>query len=258
VDRVERNEGWSGRAAGWLRASTNLLVPPVCLLCRAPLDAHDALCARCWAGIVFIRAPRCDVLGIPLPFDAGPGAVSAAASAHPPEYNRARAVAQFTGSMRALIHRLKYADRHEGRKLLGRWMTDAAADLLPGTDVIVPVPLARWRLFGRKFNQASLLAHELGRLTCLSVDPMALVRRRSTPSQVGLTRVERRQNVAGAFAVPKARRSSLSGRTVLLVDDVVTTGATVNACARVLKRAGAERVDVVALALAADFTAPSL
>jgi ComF family protein len=115
--------------------------------------------------------------------------------------------------------------------------------------MLVPVPLSRWRLIQRQFNQAALLAGELGRQTGIPLAPLALTRVRATRSQVGMTREQRRRNVAGAFRVPERARASLHGRSVLLIDDVVTTGATVEACARVLRRAGAARVDVLALAL---------
>jgi ComF family protein len=151
--------------------------------------------------------------------------------------------------MRTLVHQLKYADRHDARTLLGRWLADAGRELLAGVDVIVPVPLSRLRLLQRQFNQAAVLAGELARQTGIPADPLLLTRTRSTRSQVGMTRDQRRRNVAGAFAVPARRRPALAGRNVLVVDDVVTTGATVEACARTLKRAGAARVDVVALAL---------
>ncbi len=250
---------WASRGlTGVLTAGADLLIPPVCLLCRSPLDAHHALCPACWSEMSFIRAPVCDVLGIPLPFDAGEGAVSAAAVATPPDYDKARAVARFSGSMRDLVHQLKYADRHEPRVLLGRWMTDAAADLLPGVDIIVPVPLARWHLLRRQFNQAALLAGEIARRTALPLAPLALARHRATPSQVGKSRAERLHNVAGAFSVPLRHRGRVAGRAVLLVDDVITTGATAGACARALKRAGAKRVDVIALALASDTDAPTV
>ena len=197
----------------------------------------------------FIRPPLCDVLGIPLPFDLGERMVSAGAVARPPAYDRARAVAHFSGSMRTLIHQLKYADRHDARTLLGRWLVDAGRELQPGIDVIVPVPLTRWRLLARRFNQAAILAQELSRQTGLGLDAHLLQRTRHTKTQVGLTHDQRRRNVAGAFSVPRNRRAWLSGRNVLIVDDVITTGATVEACARTLKRAGAARVDVLALAL---------
>ncbi|NJO23186.1 MAG: ComF family protein, partial [Sphingomonadales bacterium] len=122
-------------------------------------------------------------------------------------------------------------------------------ELRPGADVIVPVPLSRLRLLLRHFNQAAVLASELSRQTGVPMDPMLLRRTRWTKSQVGMTRDQRRRNIAGAFSVPRQRRSRLQGRNVLLVDDVVTTGATVDACARTLKRAGAARVEVLALAL---------
>jgi ComF family protein len=151
--------------------------------------------------------------------------------------------------MRTLVHQLKYADRHDARTLFGRWLVEAGRELVPGVDVIVPVPLSRLRLLLRHFNQAAVLALELSRQTGLPMDPLVLRRTRSTQSQVGMTRDQRRRNVAGAFAVPRHRRPAVEGRNVLLVDDVVTTGATADACARALKRAGAARVDVLALAL---------
>ena len=115
--------------------------------------------------------------------------------------------------------------------------------------MLVPVPLTRWRLLSRRFNQAAILAQELARQTGLGLDPQLLRRTRFTKTQVGLTHDQRRRNVAGAFSVPRNRRASLEGRNVLLVDDVITTGATAEACARALKRAGASRVDVLSLAL---------
>jgi ComF family protein len=169
--------------------------------------------------------------------------------ARPPAYGRARAVAHYTGSMRTLVHQLKYADRHDARTLLGRWLVEAGRELLPGTDIIVPVPLSRLRLLLRHFNQAAVLAGELSRQTGVPMDPLSLRRTRFTKSQVGMTRDQRRRNIAGAFAVPHHRRAQIAGRNVLLIDDVVTTGATAEACARTLRRAGAARVEVLALAL---------
>ena len=232
-----------------LAACADLVVPPCCLVCRARVAAHHALCAGCWRQVHFIRPPLCDVLGIPLPFDTGGRTVSAAAVAHPPAYGRARAVAHYSGAMRTLVHQLKYADRHDARTLLGRWLAEAGRELLPEADAIVPVPLSRLRLMQRQFNQAALLAGELARQTGIPMHPLVINRVRSTRSQVGMTREQRRRNVAGAFRVPEHARAGLRGRHVLLIDDVITTGATVDACVRTLRRAGAARVDVLALAL---------
>jgi ComF family protein len=224
-------------------------MPPCCLVCRTRLVAHHLLCASCWREVRFIRAPLCDVTGIPLPYDTGGRQVSAAALAKPPSYDRARAVARFSGAMRTLVHKFKYADSHEARALFGHWLSETGRDLFEGIDIIVPIPLSRLRLLVRHFNQAAILAGEVSRRTGIPVDPLLLKRTRATRSQVGMTRGQRRRNVAGAFSVPGRKCARLQGASVLLVDDVVTTGATVDACARTLKRAGAARVDVLALAL---------
>jgi ComF family protein len=242
-------QGASAALRTALAACADLIVPPCCLVCRARVGAHHVLCAACWRDVHFIRPPLCDVLGMPLPFDTGGRTVSAAAAAHPPAYDRARAVAHYSGAMRTLVHQLKYADRHDARTLLGRWLAEAGRELLPGADVIVPVPLSRLRLLQRQFNQAALLAGELARQSGIPMHPLLLRRVRSTRSQVGMTREQRRRNVAGAFGVAEGGRAALRGRNALLIDDVVTTGATVEACARALRRAGAARVDVLVLAL---------
>ena len=229
------------------RLLADLIVPPVCMSCQRPLGTHDALCAACWRQMRFIRAPLCDRLGIPLPYDTGGVMVSGAALAEPPDWDRARAVAQFGPVSQDLIHGLKYADRHEARRLFGRWLVGAGQELLADADLIVPVPLHRWRLLSRRFNQAALLAREVSRLSGVPCDPLALVRVKPVPAQVGLSAAERRRNLAGAFKAPRPQR--LEGRRVVLVDDVMTTGSTAGACARVLRRAGAGRIDVLALAL---------
>lgn len=184
-----------------------------------------------------------------MPYDAGEVMVSAAAIAHPPAYDRARAVARFDGVMRDLVHSFKYADRHEGRRLFSRWMAEAGKDLIGDAHIVIPVPLARSRLLWRRYNQAAILASDIAAARGKTFAPLALKRVRKTPSQVGLTPDQRQRNVAGAFAVPASQRPVLANRNVLLVDDVITTGATIEACARVLRRNGAARVDVLALAL---------
>jgi ComF family protein len=242
-----------------LGACADLVMPPCCLACRTALGKHHLLCGACWSNVHFIRAPLCDITGIPLPYTTGERMVSAAAAANPPAYDRARAVALFDGGMRDLVHQFKYADRHDARTLFARWMREAGDELLAaGVDVIAPVPLNRLRLIARRYNQAAILAMELARLTGLAADSRLLQRVRRTRSQVGLTHDQRRRNVAGAFRVHPRRASWLAGRSVLLIDDVITTGATVEACARTLKRAGAARVDVLALARVTEPAGASL
>ena len=233
-------------------ATLDLVIPPLCLACRKPLASHDALCATCWRQIRFISAPHCDRLGIPLSFDTGSITVSSKALANPPDYDRARAVAEFGPLMRTLVHAFKYQDRHDARRLFGRWLASAGSELLTDADILVPVPLHRWRLLRRKFNQSGLLALELSRLVNIPTNPFVLVRTRATSQQVGLTETARRRNVSGAFEVPDHARRKVAGRRIVLIDDVITTGNTVSACARALQRAGAARVDVLALALVTD------
>jgi len=233
----------------------DLLLPPVCIACRARIGSHGLLCGTCFAKIDFIAPPICARLGVPLPYDAGEGALSAAAIATPPVYDRARAAARYSQTMRELIQSFKYRDRQEGLALFARWLRQAGAELLEDADLIVPVPLYPARLWWRRFNQSAMLAQALGRLTGVEVDCFLLRRVKRTESQVGLSADQRRRNVAGAFKVEKARTGRIRGKKVVVIDDVITTGATAEACARALKRARAARVDVLALARAVEPTA---
>lgn len=232
-----------------VRSLADLLVPPACIACRKPLATDQDICAQCWREIHFIRPPLCDVLGIPLPFDPGGTVVSARAEAEPPDYDRARAVAEHGGTMRGLIAAFKYGDRLEPRQVFGRWMQVAGRDLLDATDLIIPVPMHRLRLWQRQYNQSAILAKEIGRLEKLPVRYSLLVRHKRTPQQVTLSPSDRLRNPRGAFQVPNRHRRKIAGKRVLLIDDVLTTGATVNACARCLKDAGASGVDVLTLTL---------
>jgi ComF family protein len=233
------------------RMVADFLLPPQCLACREQVMEPASLCARCWGGLSFLTEPCCDRNGIPFAFDPGDGIFSAAALAHPPLWDRARAAVRFDDQSRRLVHDLKYRDRHEVAALMGRLMAVAGRALLAESALVVPVPLFRWRLWRRRYNQSALLARKLAQAD-LPFRPDVLLRTRRTAAQVGLGHRERRANVRGAFAVPDALRGDIAGRTVLLVDDVITSGATANACAAALKAAGAARVNVLAFALVHD------
>lgn len=241
---------WSLGAAmaATARYVRDIVIPPTCLLCDALVDCQGGLCARCWTGAHFIARPYCEVLGTPFAFDKGEGALSPQAIADPPPFDRLRAAMVYDETARRLVGALKFADRSELAPWMGRWMTVAGRELIHESTVVVPVPLHPLRLHERRYNQSAELARQIARISGLSFQPLALIRHRRTRRQVGLTATQRARNVQGAFRVPADRRPLVEGRRVLLVDDVCTTGATVKACARALRRSGVAGVDVLAFA----------
>jgi ComF family protein len=247
-----QQNGGGARARALSRALVDFLLPPQCAACGARIDAHGHVCGTCWRALRFIAPPFCQRLGIPFAIDPGFPAVSARAAGDPPAYDRARAVALFDDVSRAMIHALKYRDRHDLARMMGGLMARAGAELLADATLIVPVPLHRGRLWSRRFNQSVLLARIVAEAAGLRFAPDALIRTRPTAHQVGLTAEQRRRNVAGAFAVRTDWAGRLKGQRILLIDDVLTTGATVEACARVARRAGAERVDALVFARVAQ------
>ena len=234
-------------------ALLDIVLPPLCVHCRRPAAYHGLLCASCWARIDFITHPLCDISGQPLPWGGeaerdGQLLISPAALASPPLYDRARSAVIYGGLVRDLIHRFKYGGRRESLGLFGHWLAMAGSDLRPGAALVMPVPLHRLRLWRRRFNQSALLAGELARHYELPLDLFSLARIRPTRTQTGLSASQRQRNVAGAFRV--MGKKAVSGRRIILVDDVLTTGATANACARTLKKAGAEKVFLLTIARA--------
>ncbi|WP_375594333.1 ComF family protein [Algihabitans albus] len=238
------------RADSVSRPVLDALLPPRCLVTNAAVDLPGQLSPVAWQAIDFIDPPICPCCGLPFEVDPGPGALCGACLRAQPAYTRARAVMRYDDGSRPLVLRFKHADRTEAAPAFARWMARAGAAQLEACDLIVPVPLHRWRLLRRRYNQSALLALQLGRLSGKPVAPDLLRRRRNTPSQGRLSRAQRQQNVRGAFTVAPGRVSEVTGNGILLIDDVLTTGATVEACARVLKRAGAARVEVLTLARA--------
>lgn len=233
------------KAAG---AALDMLLPPRCIACGAVVDAPGALCPGCWRAVVFLQAPHCACCGLPFDYDVGPDARCGACLRAPPAFDRARAAIAYDDASRSLVLGFKHGDETHAARAFGGWLARAAGPLAVGADMIVPVPLYRWRLWRRRYNQAALLAHALGRQVGVPVVPDLLIRHRATPSQGGLGRSGRQRNVRGAFAVRSAGAGRIRGARVILVDDVLTTGATVAECARVLRRQGAATVDVVTLA----------
>lgn len=228
------------------RALADLLFPPLCMSCRAPVG-QEGLCAACWSGITFLDGPACACCGLPFPVALEGENICAACLARQPAFDTARAIMAYDDKSRGAILALKHADRLELVPGFARWLARSGQGMLGGCDMIVPVPLHRFRLWQRRYNQSAELARRLMNGRDITADPFALVRTRVTPSQGAMASAKaRRRNVQRAFRVPDPAR--VHGRHVLLLDDVLTTGATAEACARALKRAGAAGVHVLALA----------
>jgi ComF family protein len=237
-------------AVSSLRYSADLILPAACVSCSTLITRHNLLCPRCWGNLHLITPPICDKLGIPLPGYEGSGPhISMQALANPPVFSRARAAAHYSGIMRRLIVRFKFEDKHEPLPLFVQLMREGGRPLLEEADLLVPVPLHRLRLLQRRFNQSALLAQGLSRVTGIPAVVAALKRTKRTAAQVGLTYEARQENVARAFGMNLGFRKAVRGKRVLLIDDVITTGATANACAATLLNAGASGVDVLANAL---------
>ena len=240
-----------GRLSGLLRAMLgrvlDVALPRLCAACREPIDGAG-LCAGCWSRLSFIAPPYCERLGIPFPFDSGPGLMSLEALAEPPAFGRARAAVRYDEVARTLVHALKYGDRLDLAPIMGGWMANAGRGLLTDADALVPVPLHWRRQWTRRFNQSALLAEVIGQASGRPVALGALKRVKATPQQVGLGKSARAQNVQGAFRVPARGEAEVLGRKLVLIDDVLTSGATVDACTRALLRAGAASVDVLVFA----------
>src|SRR5271166_3816989 len=230
------------------RAVVDGVLPPRCLACGETVGEPDALCGKCWRGITFFAPPWCAACGAPFAHPMGEDAICGACASEPRSWDRARAVLRYDKHSRHLVLGLKHGDRTHVAGAFGRWMHRAGAEVLAGADLLVPVPLHWTRLFQRRYNQAALLAQAVHGAGGPEVAADWLVRRRRTPAQGHLGPAARERNVHGAFAM-RARRS-VAGKHVVIIDDVMTTWATVAECARVLKRAGAVSIGVLTLARA--------
>jgi ComF family protein len=269
TDNVGRNlarkmgRDWAHGMAGLKRGGGLLLdalLPPQCLCCGEMVDRQGNLCAPCWSSMRFLEQPCCRACGFPFPHyevggdvgdgigDGGVDLLCPACARRRPDFDRARAVLAYDEHSRTLLLRLKHGDRLDGVPAFGQWLARAGAAFWAEADLLLPVPLHRWRLIARRYNQAALLADAVARQCGVPSEPGLLHRARATPSQGGRSRAGRYRNVRGAFSVKAKDRARLKGAHVVLIDDVYTTGATVSACARVLRRPGAGRVDVLTLA----------
>ena len=225
-------------ASGW-DSLLGFALPPRCAGCGIITDQLHSFCARCWTAIEWLGDRGCVTCGLPL--EATDIETCAKCLAEEPTIQRTRAAVAYGELTRTLPLRLKYSRKVALARTMARYMWPL---LSPAEGaVLMPVPLHRSRLWARGFNQSALLARELGRLSGLAVDPFILRRRRRTAPLKGMNPTRRRREVSGAFEVE--RKDGIRGRTVILVDDVLTSGSTAEACARTLRRAGANRIELV-------------
>lgn len=224
----------------------DVLLPPRCVGCSVRLSAHGMLCPKCWGTLKPIVAPYCKSCGLPFEFSVGEDADCAQCLKEPAAFDWARSAVQYDDFGRSLVLKLKHGKVNAVVPVMTHLMAACIQDRK--VDLVVPVPLHGTRLFSRRFNQSQLIGAALAKKLNLQFDPFSLVKHRRTPSQAGLKRKNRVRNVKGVFSIPKQKAEHIKGKHVLLVDDVLTTGATADACAKALKRAGAASVGVVTFA----------
>lgn len=231
-----------------LSFAVDTLFPPQCAGCGVLTGRHRGVCASCWSALKPIERPYCEVLGLPFSHDLGEGIVSADAIAHPPVFNRLRSAVLHEGIARGLVHGLKYRDRTDLSQMMGEWMVRASDGHVEAADGIVPVPLHTFRLLSRRFNQSAELSRVIAKVSGKPHLTQVLKRTRRTRQQVGLSATARADNVRNAFSVTEEGKALLAGKRIVLVDDVYTTGATVSAATRALRRAGVAEVTVLTFA----------
>jgi len=226
----------------------DLILPPQCVVCRSAVDSSGNICASCWKRLNFISEPLCEACGYPFPYEAPGIKFCAACVRKAPPFDRARAALRYDEHSKGLVTGLKFSDKTHQAPTFAKLMATAGNPLINESDCIIPVPLHRVRLFMRRYNQAALLALGLAKISAKPVIYDMLVRKINTPPQMRLNRRERQKNVKSAFGLNEKYREKVKGKSVLLVDDVMTTGATIESCAKALKKSGAWRVNVLTLA----------
>lgn len=232
-----------------MQGALHLLYPPQCISCAAPVQSDFGLCADCWRETPFVSGLVCDLCGVPLPgADPGERALCDDCMAIRRPWDRGRAALMYAGNGRSFVLALKHGDRMDLARPAAVWMAKAAGPIMAPGMLVVPVPLHWMRLFRRRYNQSALLSRAIAKTAALEHCPDALLRKRSTGNQDGKTRDARFANLVGAFIVPKAREARVRDRDILLVDDVMTSGATFAAATEALFSAGARSVSVLALA----------
>lgn len=226
----------------------DMILPPRCILSGEIVDCQGTLSPQSWASLSFIGAPQCQCCGIPFDYVIEEGAFCTQCLEYPPKFASARAALKYDDASKKMILGFKHGDKTHAVRTFIPWLKVAGAQMLQGADFLIPVPLHPYRLLARRYNQSALIAHALSRETGVACLPMGLKRVRATPPQGHLSTKERHKNVRKAFAVPHAVAHRIVGKKIILVDDVFTTGATVQECTKVLLKSGAGEVHILTIA----------
>lgn len=248
----------ASRYSAWRALLLDMVFPPKCPLTHENVGAHGDLSPAGWRQVSFIEDPFCDHCGAPFTQDFGAGIICGLCISEPPAFDRARAAIVYNDAAHDLIVAFKYSDRVDFAPMFAKWLGRIAGDVITDRSFFVPVPLHPRRLFSRRYNQAALLAQMLSRNNDVPCHLDMVYRNRATQPQQQKSLVARRRNVAGAFSVRESDRDIIRGAHIVLVDDVLTTGATMSAVASVLKRAGAAKVDALAVARVAKMGAGTI
>lgn len=224
-----------------------IIFPSSCFVCdKIIADGH--FCTHDWKKIQFLHYPACEICFWPFGFEVEGKILCAACIKDPPLYFKSICVLKYDEFSKALITKFKYSDKTYIAKYFADLMFNQAREILPGIDIIAPVPLHKLRLMKRKYNQAALIANHFAKLSGKKIINDLLIRVKNTKAQSGLNKKLRSKNIAGAFVLNKKYLPEILGKNILLIDDVITTGATIDACSRVLKKGKVDKVYVVTLA----------
>jgi ComF family protein len=221
------------------QAILDIVMPPRCISCGVMVNEHGGICPECWKDTKFIGTHQCKICGLPFEFDMGKDALCKYCTSEKPKFSKVRSVCEYDGVARKIAVKFKFRDHTHLAKPLAKLMINAAPELVVKADIITPVPLHFRRRISRKYNQAGLLALNIAKISGIKYQPLLMQRTRATKRQTSLNRQQRQENVENAFTCSVA---DLKGKTILLIDDVMTTGSTLNECAKALKAQGAQRV----------------
>lgn len=238
-----------------IQTALSMIYPPRCLTCGGVVESDFGLCGPCWRETEFIGGTLCNSCGVPLQGETtGEALACDSCIAAPPPWVQGRSAIKYGGNGRKLVLALKHGDRQEIAKPAAFWMAQAIAHSLPPDTLVAPVPLHWTRMLKRRYNQSALLAKALAKQTEMGWCPDLLTRVKQTQSLDGLGRAERFEMLENTIEVRKNRRAQIIGRSVLVVDDVMTSGATLHACSKALEAAGAGDIRIITLARVAKDT----